>query len=96
MRERSRRPGVQAILKNATIKSKLFRSELKAIRCPILLVWGQKEDLFSKSHLEFFKSGFHPHLLHVFQPKNIGHVGHVLGPAFLSGVISFFMSENVR
>lgn len=94
MRERARRPGVRAILSNITIKSRLSEEELRSIRCPVLLIWGKKEDLFSDAHLSFFQKGIPASLLHVFRPSSMGHVPH-LGASFLTGAICLFVQEYI-
>lgn len=94
IRERSRRPGVRAVLSNVSIKSKLTTEELKHIKCPVLLIWGRKEELFSDSHLRFFQSSIPASCLHVFRPESIGHVPH-LGASMLTGAICLFAHENI-
>jgi pimeloyl-ACP methyl ester carboxylesterase len=42
-RERAARPSVRAILTQADLQMKIQEAELRGIKCPILLVWGERE-----------------------------------------------------
>jgi len=91
-RERTRRPAVQRILQEATLATRLLESEVAKIRCPILLVWGQREAVFGAKQLEWFLSHLPSQFLSVIRPREVGHVPHLDAVAVSEGIVRFLES----
>lgn len=92
-RERTRRPAVQRILQEATIQNRLSEEEVNAITCPILLLWGQEENVFGTSQLEWFLRHLPPRSLSLVRPKGVGHIPH-LDAATVTETIVDFIKNN--
>jgi pimeloyl-ACP methyl ester carboxylesterase len=90
-RARARRPSVQRILQEATISTRLSVREVSKIKCPTLLIWGEKEQIFGDDHLEWFSKNLRPQL--IYRPKGIGHVPH-LDPKIIANSIFTFLKSN--
>ena len=81
VRARLHKPSVKRILQQATIHSSLRPDELATITCPVLLIWGEREQVFEVSHLEWFARAFQR--LHrknrftIVRPRGMGHVPHL-------------------
>jgi len=94
-RERAKQPSVLRILNEATIKSRLRTHELKKIRCPVLLIWGKKESVFSERHLKWFMNEIPGHLFNLFRPETIGHIPH-LDAALVCGAVASFCQLHIK
>lgn len=91
-RARARRPTVQRILQEATIATRLSVREAANIKCPILLIWGEKEEIFSTDHLEWFSKNLKPTL--IYRPKGIGHVPHLDAKVISNSIFTFLQSNG--
>lgn len=110
-RERCMRPSVKRIFDEVTtMVFKLSAEELKSITCPVLLVWGGKEEIFLEQHFKWFEQYLsaakpsdalaHRHAtdskrrLQIFRPDHLGHVPHLDG-ALLASVISAWGDDGL-
>jgi 4,5:9,10-diseco-3-hydroxy-5,9,17-trioxoandrosta-1(10),2-diene-4-oate hydrolase len=94
---RLRKPSVKRILQQATIHSSLRPDELAAVKCPVLLIWGEREQVFEESHREWFVRAF-DHLerrgcFAVVRPRGMGHVPH-MDPLLTTNVIANFLLDQ--
>jgi len=94
-RERTRRPVVRRILQEATVSNRLLESEAARIQCPILLIWGQKEEVFAVNQLNWFQKHLPTKLLSVIRPKDVGHIPH-LDAEIVSESIETFLSGVLK
>jgi len=94
-RERTRRPVVRRILQEATVSNRLLESEAARIQCPILLIWGQKEEVFAVNQLNWFQKHLPAKLLSVIRPKDVGHIPH-LDAKIVSESIETFLSGVLK
>ena len=91
-RERTRRPAVQRILQEATLSNRLLESDVAIIRCPILLVWGQREAVFGAKQLDWFLGHLPSQFLSVVRPREVGHVPHLDAAAVSESIVRFLES----
>jgi pimeloyl-ACP methyl ester carboxylesterase len=91
-RERLRKPSVRRILEQATIHSSLREDELRSVRCPVLLIWGEREKVFEDTHLDWFVRNLPKKHLKVSRPEGVGHIPH-LDPLKITGLIRDYLIE---
>ena len=99
-RERSLRPSVQRIFNQAISSNtdvfRLLPAELQRVNCPVLLVWGKKEEVFLEHHFEWFHLHFRSRRTQrtqVFRPEKLGHVPQLDGE-MLAGAVAAFLRDT--
>ena len=71
-----------------------FTEELQSITCPILLIWGEREQVFEEAHLKFFVDTLSKHTkFRVIRPEGMGHVPH-LNPLLITQIVKDFITEK--
>ena len=98
-RERVLRPSVQRMFDEASIgEIRLTEHEIGQIRCPVLLVWGMQESVFSEKHFDWFehhlkrRSGDSNSKFQVYRPHSLGHIPQLDG-ALITGAITAFVQR---
>jgi pimeloyl-ACP methyl ester carboxylesterase len=72
IRARVSRPSVRALVKRISSADLLMPDELQQLQMPILLVWGQDDEILDSEHLEFYRRHLHEGTeLHT--PEGMGH-----------------------
>lgn len=92
-RARARRPAVQRLLQDASIKTNLRPAEINRIAVPTLLIWGEKEKVFRTHHLEYFCRHMRQEYLTLWRPSGVGHIPH-LDPSFITSYINKFITSS--
>ena len=98
-RERVLRPSVQRMFDEASIgEIRLTEHEVGQIPCPVLLVWGMQESVFSEKHFDWFehhlkkRKGHANSKLQVYRPHSLGHIPQLDG-ALITGAITAFVQR---
>jgi pimeloyl-ACP methyl ester carboxylesterase len=72
IRARMSRPSVRSLVNRISTADLLEPNELQGLQMPILLVWGQDDEILDSEHLDFYRSHLHEHTeLHT--PEGMGH-----------------------
>ena len=71
-----------------------FTEELQSITCPVLLIWGEREQVFEEAHLKFFVETLSKHQkFRLIRPEGMGHVPH-LNPLLITKIVQDFITEK--
>lgn len=95
LRRKFQNPEMLALIDSITPADMLDPAELRGLRPPTLLLWGQDERLLPTSHLEFFRQNLPPHA-RVEEPFGVGHTPYLEDPARLARDILRFAEEVTR
>jgi pimeloyl-ACP methyl ester carboxylesterase len=83
---------VRDLLASATNEVTVAADALRALRMPILLVWGRSERLLPETHLEYFEANLPKHAV-IDRPEGVGHCPHVDAPKVLAKRIAEFVTD---
>lgn len=70
--ERFNHPGMRSLLATITPEDMLRPEQVRALRPPVLLVWGERERILPAAHGEFFRRNLPPHA-RLEEPPRFGH-----------------------
>jgi pimeloyl-ACP methyl ester carboxylesterase len=84
-----RRPPIRDILETATNEHAPTAEALRALRMPILFLWGRSERVFGAEQLDWFRAHLPGHAI-IEQPEGFGHCPHLDAPAELASRIVRF------
>jgi pimeloyl-ACP methyl ester carboxylesterase len=91
-RIRLSRPAVRRLIDEARPCDLLTPAELGALQVPVMLIWGQQEKLFPKSHHAFFKQHLPAHARFE-APADFGHAPFLDRPAQVGALLRDFCDE---
>jgi pimeloyl-ACP methyl ester carboxylesterase len=72
VRARVRRPSVRALVSLINRSDMLTADELTGLQMPILLYWGQDDEILASPHLDFYRTHLPDHA-EVLTPERMGH-----------------------
>lgn len=70
------RPAVQSLLASAAVSTHVAPDELRALKAPILLLWGTSDRLLPRSQLSYFRQHLPPQA-RIEEPARFGHSPHL-------------------
>ena len=89
VRARASRPSIRALVNRISRKDLLVPDELSELTMPILLYWGQDDEILAGDHLNFYRSHLPGHT-QVHTPQGMGHAPFLDSVTrFLEPVIEF-------
>jgi pimeloyl-ACP methyl ester carboxylesterase len=88
-------PAMRALLASLTPDDLLRPADLRALRMPILLLWGRQDRVFPRSHLAFFREHLPDHA-EVEEPERFGHSPFLEDPGALAVHIERFLAGLER
>ena len=89
VRARADRPSIRALVNRISRKDLLAPDELTDLKMPILLYWGQDDEILPEEHLNFYRSHLPSHT-EVYTPQGMGHAPFLDSVGrFLEPVIEF-------
>jgi len=91
----SRRP-IQHLLKRASTKDCVSKTQLRQFRRPVLLVWGQQERLFKEHQFRWWLEHTPAHLLEAVRPEGVGHMAPLDSPDLISDVVVDFVRRRCQ
>jgi pimeloyl-ACP methyl ester carboxylesterase len=92
-RDVMQRRAIRDLLETATVDDLPAPERLRALKMPVLLLWGRSERILPASSLAYFRRNLPPHAL-VEEPAGFGHCPHFDDPERLaSRVIDFAKSS---
>jgi pimeloyl-ACP methyl ester carboxylesterase len=86
---------VKDLVRGASNEHFASPDQLRALKVPVMLVWGESERLLPDSHLEYFRRHLPPHAL-IVRPKGFGHCPHFDDPAGLTKRILDFARDATQ
>jgi pimeloyl-ACP methyl ester carboxylesterase len=89
---RFNRVSIRNLLAGASPELLLEPAELRALKMPVLLLWGQSERLLPKENLSFFREHFASHVV-IDEPVGMGHIPHLERPRDLARRIRKFLTQ---
>ncbi len=72
IRGRANRPSIQELVAQIRIDDLLSAEELSDLQMPILLYWGQDDEILNAQHLDFYRANLPAHT-EVLTPAGMGH-----------------------
>lgn len=92
VRARMSRPAIQRLLEDTCTSDLLTPSELAALRMPITLVWGKKEEILPRSHFAFFRQHLPPQTRFE-APEEFGHAPFLDRPDEVAAMLYRFAQD---
>ncbi|MCB9674218.1 MAG: alpha/beta hydrolase [Alphaproteobacteria bacterium] len=92
VRRRLEGEGPRAVLQRASPDHMLRPEEVRSIRCPMLVVWGQRDDVLPDSHRRFWRENLPEHAV-MEEPATYGHSPYLDDPRGLARRITRFLDD---
>lgn len=86
---------VKDLVRGASNEHFASPDQLRALKVPVMLVWGESERLLPDSHLEYFRRHLPPHAI-IVRPTGFGHCPHFDDPAGLTKRILDFARDATQ
>jgi pimeloyl-ACP methyl ester carboxylesterase len=92
LRKRFMRRELQAFLNTVTTADLLLSEHLRALRPPVLLIWGKKERILPESHFDYFRRNL-PESTLLEEPEGCGHSPYFDRPGLIARSILGFIDR---
>lgn len=92
VRRRLGRTELQRLMRSATPEDLLQSDELRALTMPILMVWGQADEILPRESRDFFVRHLPDHA-RILEPENLGHSPYLESARDLTRYVVEFLSE---
>ncbi|MEO8799702.1 MAG: alpha/beta fold hydrolase [Polyangiaceae bacterium] len=89
------RRAVKDLLRGGANEHFASPDQLRALKMPVLLLWGESERLLPDSHLAYFRRHLPSHAL-IERPRGFGHCPHLDAPAALASRIAAFAKQQLQ